>query len=186
MRSFCGHGLPRDVNKTTLAESGPESLRAQPREAWRKRVWAGPTRVWLEVEGAHSALESRSLKASRAGFRSGRAGAPAKASLPVVFFCWEPRESCLCTQVWKRLSPLPRVLAALPDLPSPHPTLKLTDPKRVIHQAAPNSSVTRCGPLTPVQDGGGAWWVRSWGAWVLELGARYGRNWSPLFQTQWT
>lgn len=85
-------------------------------------VWAERSSVWLEFKGAPSALENRAGRRALGAFVV--AGALSQSFFGYGLFSWEPRE-----RSFKRLSPLPRDLAALPDrLPSIHPTLQWTPP----------------------------------------------------------
>lgn len=119
---------PRRQRDSSSLEQ-PEVPVLRPREAWRE-CWFGLRAVLFGSEGksAHSALENRRQKASGRGLSQGQEHS-SKASLAMVSFNGNLQGVLLCREVWKRLSPLPRDLAALPDffLHSPH--LLIDSPK---------------------------------------------------------
>lgn len=131
-------GSPGPVGKGMLrpwapaaTSTGQLSLRAAcsarapgPGSLGRRPVWAEGGPAWLEVKSPHSAPENRRRKASGRGL-SPRQEHSSKASWALVSFNGNLQRVLLCREVWKRLSPLPRDLAALPDffLHSPHPLI---------------------------------------------------------------
>lgn len=123
-RVFAPRGSRRDIKGTAVAESCPESLRSRPREVWSMQVWAGPKPGWLGVKGAHFRPRAADGRRAEGAFAVARQEHSAKASLAVVSFAGNLKRVLLCREVWKCLSPFPRDLAALPDLPSIQPTLK--------------------------------------------------------------
>lgn len=167
---FAATGSRNNINRTAQAESSP----------WPRRGLGNAHLSWVQsclarVKGTHSALESRCRKASGGGFHSGGQKHSAKASLAVVSFAENLKRVLLCREVWKRLSPLPRDLAALPDLfPSTHSLHPQIDFPQMNHTSS--NLKLWCGPLTPVKDKGGEVKVGTGGESVLVPGARSGQK----------
>lgn len=161
-----------NINRTAQAESSP----------WPRRGLGNAHLSWVQsclarVKGTHSALESRCRKASGGGFHSGGHEHSAKASLAVVSFAENLKRVLLCREVWKRLSPLPRDLAALPDLfPSTH---SLTPPSNRLPPNEPyiKQSQTLVWTTDPSQRQG---WGGEGGDWGRISFGTWGKIWAKI------